>query len=369
MHAGGSHRKRGGLGRWLKRVAWTLVGILVVLAIAGAAYQAIATNRDAQRFPQRGKSVDIGGFSLNLDCTGAGSPTVILESGLGAPAASWALVQPDVAKFTRVCSYDRAGYGWSDPSPLPHTSLAIVKELHALLLNAGVAPPYILVGHSFGGYNVRVYAGQYPDEVAGVVLVDSSHEDQKARMPAKLREWSEARQVRRLETFIPILIRLGIARFLLRHQFDEVKIPQQMKDELLYLSLQPQFVRAVVAETSSFDESAQQVRAAGTLGDKPLIVLTAGRSLNLPDMPAAEMQAFRAIWVNELQPSLARLSTSGQRIMVEKSDHLIPFEQPQAIVSAIRQVMETSTAPAATPRAKVAGKPAPAAQKKTPNRD
>ena len=366
MHAGGSHRKPSALGRWLKRIAWTLVGIAVALAIAGAAYQAIATRQDAQRFPQRGKSVDIGGFSLNLDCAGTGSPTVILESGLGAPAAGWALVQPDVAKFTRVCSYDRAGYGWSDPSPLPHTSLAIVKELHALLLNAGIAPPYILVGHSFGGFNVRVYAGQYPDEVAGVVLVDSSHEDQKARMPPKLREWSEVRQVRRLEPFIPLLIRLGIARFLLRHQFDAFQIPQQMKDELRYLSLQPQFVHAIIAETLAFDESSQQVRAAGTLGDKPLIVLTAGRSLDLPEVPAADMQAFRNIWVNELQPSLARLSTRGQRIMVEQSDHLIPLEQPQAIASAIRLVMGASTAPAATPRAKAAGKPAPAAQKTAP---
>jgi pimeloyl-ACP methyl ester carboxylesterase len=367
MHAaGGSRRKGSALGRWLKRIAWTLVGILAALAIAGAAYQAVATNQDAQRFPQRGKSVDIGGFSLNLDCTGAGSPTVILESGLGAPAAGWSLVQPDVAKFTRVCSYDRAGYGWSDPSPLPRTSLAIAKELHALLLNAGVAPPYTLVGHSFGGFNVRVYAGQYPDEVSGVVLVDSSHEDQKARMPAKLREWSEARQVRRLEPFIPLLIRLGIARLVLRHQFDTVKIPQPMKDELRYLSLQPQFVHAVVAESLAFDASAQQAHAAGTLGDKPLIVLTAGRSLDLPEMPAAEMQAFRAVWVNELQPSLARLSTRGQRIMVEQSDHLIPLDQPQAIVSAIRQVMEASTAPAGTPRAKATGKPASATQKKTP---
>ncbi|HEV3254045.1 MAG TPA: alpha/beta hydrolase [Candidatus Acidoferrales bacterium] len=364
MHAGGSHRKPSAVGRWLKRIAWTIVGIAVALAIAGAIYQAVATRQDAQRFPQRGKSVDIGGFSLNLDCAGTGSPTVILESGLGAPAAGWALVQPDVAKFTRVCSYDRAGYGWSDPSPLPHTSLAIAKELHALLLNAGIAPPYILVGHSFGGFNVRVYAGQYPDEVAGVVLVDSSHEDQKARMPAKLREWSEATQVRRLEPFIPLLIRLGVVRLLLRHQFDSIQIPQPMKDELRYLSLQSQFVHAVVAESVAFDESAQQARAAGTLGDKPLIVLTAGRSLNLPDMPAAEMQAFRTIWVNELQPSLARLSTRGQRIMVEQSDHLIPFEQPQAIVSAIRLVMGASTAPAATPRPKAAAKPAPATQKK-----
>jgi pimeloyl-ACP methyl ester carboxylesterase len=366
MHAGGSHRKPSAVGRWLKRIAWTLVGIAVALAIAGAAYQAIATRQDAQRFPQRGKSVDIGGFSLNLDCAGTGSHTVILESGLGAPAASWALVQPDVAKFTRVCSYDRAGYGWSDPSPLPHTSLAIAKELHALLLNAGIAPPYILVGHSFGGFNVRVYAGQYPDEVAGVVLVDSSHEDQKARMPAKLREWSEAKQARRLEPFMPLLIRLGVVRLLLRHQFDSIQIPQPMKDELLYLSLQTQFVHAMVAENLAFDESAQQARAAGTLGDKPLIVLTARRSLDLPEVPAAEMQAFRNVWVNELQPSLVRLSTRGQRIMVEQSDHLIPFEQPQAILSAIRLVMGASTAPAATPRLKAAVKPAPATQKKTP---
>jgi hypothetical protein len=139
-----------------------------------------------------------------------------------------------------------------------------------------------------------------------------------------------------------------------------------MKDELRYLTLEPQFVHAIVAETLAFDESAQQAHAAGALGDKPLIVLTAGRSLNLPDMSPAEMQAFRTVWVNELQPSLTRLSTRGQRIMVEQSDHLIPLEQPQAIVGAIRQVMEASTAPAATPRAKAAGKPAPTTQKKTP---
>lgn len=134
--------------RWKRRVTKVLIAacaIVCAAAITGITYEVISEHIDARRFPQEGRSVDIGGFRLNIHCTGTGAPAVILESGLGIPAIGWDLVQRRVQKFTQVCSYDRAGYGWSDPGPLPRTSRQIAKELHALLHNAGVPPPYILV--------------------------------------------------------------------------------------------------------------------------------------------------------------------------------------------------------------------------------
>ncbi|HEX8881763.1 MAG TPA: alpha/beta hydrolase, partial [Candidatus Acidoferrum sp.] len=133
---------------------------------------------DARRSPEPGRLVDVGGYRLKINCGGRGSPTVLLESGLGDVLSEWRPVQLQISTFTRVCSYDRAGYGESDAGPLPRTSLQISRELHALLQNAGEHPPYILVGHSFGGYNVRVFNGEFRNEVVGMVLADSPQEDQ-----------------------------------------------------------------------------------------------------------------------------------------------------------------------------------------------
>src|ERR1700684_333030 len=149
----------------LRVAALTVCGLFILLAIIGASYQAIETKADARRFPPKGKLIDVGGYKLNINCTGQGSPTAILETGLTALALSWRPVQLEITKFTRVCSYDRAGYGWSDPGPMPRTSTQIAKELHTLLQNAGEKPLYVLVGHSFGTANVRIYNGLYPNEV------------------------------------------------------------------------------------------------------------------------------------------------------------------------------------------------------------
>jgi len=160
-----------------------LVILLVLLAAGGLLYQGIASAVDASRYPAPGKLIDVGGYRLHINCTGAGRTTVILDAGLGGSSLDWSRVQPGVATFTRVCSYDRAGYGWSDSGPKPRTSGRIVAELHALLVKAGIPGPYILVGQSFGGLNVRLYAYTYPQEVAGMVLVDASHEDAFVRFP------------------------------------------------------------------------------------------------------------------------------------------------------------------------------------------
>ena len=149
-----------------------IVGVLLVLGLVGWIYEPLAEAADAKAYPPPGKMVDVGGYRLHLNCTGSGSPTVVIESGLGDSSATWGWVQPEVAKTTRVCTYDRAGMGWSETSPQPRTAREFAKELHTLLAKANEPGPYVLVGHSLGGYTVRVYAHDYPAEVVGVVFVD-----------------------------------------------------------------------------------------------------------------------------------------------------------------------------------------------------
>ena len=344
----------GRLKRFLWRGLLTVLLLIVVAGIVGAGYQAMETSADARRFPRPGKSVSLGpsfgNLALNLDCRGQGGPTVILDSGLGVPAVGWDPVLAEAAKFTRVCSYDRAGYGWSGAASAARTSAQIVKELHALLGAADEKGPYVLVGHSFGGYNVRVYNGKYPAEVAGMVLVDASHEDQGQRMPPAFKAFMKksTEDMQRQKTLAPVLIRFGVARFSQRHVQTSPGVSKEFAEELRYLQLQPKFIDATVGEMSSFEESANEVRGSGNLGDKPLIVLTAGKEVDAsqlpPGLPKKDMDDFRGIWVNELQVKEAQLSTQGKRIIVPDSDHMIPFERPDAIVSAIREVCSAANA-------------------------
>jgi alpha/beta hydrolase fold len=149
--------------RAIGRAFGALFVLIAILALAGASYEAIAGGGDAHRYPPPGQLVDVGGERLHIDCVGEGSPTVVLESGLGGSSLDWRLVQPELGKTTRVCAYDRAGMGWSDPSPQPRTPRQIADELHTLLTHAGIAGPYVLVGHSLGGKNVRLFALTHPD--------------------------------------------------------------------------------------------------------------------------------------------------------------------------------------------------------------
>jgi pimeloyl-ACP methyl ester carboxylesterase len=342
--------------RWLKRIVLSVLTLVVVLVLAGLCYNALAERADARRFPEQGKSFQLGpefgNVSLSIDCSGSGSPTVILDSGLGVPAIGWDFVQPEVAKFTRVCSYDRAGYGWSTAGPLPRTSAEIAKELHALLAAAGEKPPYIFVGHSFGGFNVRVYNGTYPNEVAGMVLVDASHEDQVKMMPQALVDYSnKAQSSSKWQTLLqPVMIDLGIAR-LMDNASQPSYLPKRFLEEMRYLQLQTKFLDATAAEYAVFaTTSADEVRASGNLGDKPLVVLTAGKGPDPatlpPGFPAKAFDDFEAIWRNDLQVREAHLSTRGRRIMIPDSDHMIPFERPDAVTSAIREVWSAASSAA-----------------------
>ncbi|MGF1478477.1 MAG: alpha/beta fold hydrolase [Cyanophyceae cyanobacterium] len=155
------------------------LSITAISLLTGIFYQAVSEALNRRRHPPPGELVDIGGFLLHLNCIGQGTPKVVMDAGGAAPSITWGLVPSEIAKFTRVCTYDRAGLGWSDPNlRSPRTSQQSVDELHLLLTKAGINPPYILVGHSLGGVNMRLYASQYPEDVVGLVLVDSSHENQ-----------------------------------------------------------------------------------------------------------------------------------------------------------------------------------------------
>jgi len=250
------------------------------------------------------------------------------------------MVQPEVAKFSRVCSYDRAGYGWSDSGPEPRSSLQIAHELKQLLQAAGEKGPYVLVGHSMGGYDIRVYTGQYPNDVAGMVLVDASHEDQELRAPESIRKWSQGYRKhpgwKKLEYFFQL--HLGWTRLTADRDAPEFW-PKAFREEENFLMHLTKHQFATINEDQVFSTlSAAQVRNAGNLGDRPLIVLTATRQDDIsPEVPRKDAQAEEDLWVHQLQPELARLSTHSKQIVVDSS-HEMPTEHPEVVISAIHEV-------------------------------
>jgi pimeloyl-ACP methyl ester carboxylesterase len=189
------------------------LGILALLLASSAVYQAVGTARDRRRFPPPGRLVRVNNRLMHIHVTGEGTPTVVFESGMGASCLSWALVQPQVAQFTRAVSYDRAGHGWGDSAREPRTAPQIAQELHKLLEATGVPGPFVLVGHSFGGYVNRAFAHLYRNEVVGMVLVDSLHPAEwENPTPEQLRMIEVALRYAWIATW---LARVGFVRFCL----------------------------------------------------------------------------------------------------------------------------------------------------------
>jgi len=313
---------------WLRRIAVGALVLALLLAFGGFLYENISEARDRRFNPMSGLLYDVGGFKMHIWCAGEGSPTVILESGLGDGYVSWRKVQPQIARFTRVCSYDRAGLGYSESSPRPRTSKVIAGELHTLLQAAGVSPPYVLVGHSMGGFDVRLYASLYRSEVAGMVLVDSSHPDQQNRFPPELKnmEGSWQREAEFLEYTMPF----GLPR--LMGLCDEEPV-------LRAADCNWQSAREGLAEMRAIPESSAQTAAAGSLGDIPLVVLS-----HDPDKPSSELPPDLAKPTNEawekMQQELAQLSTRGTQLIVKDSAHYIQIDRPDAVIEAVNKVVQ-----------------------------
>ena len=329
-----------------------LAALVTLLLLAGLIFQAIGSARDARRFPPPGQLVNVGGHRLHIYCMGEGTPAVVMDSGFPASSLSWTFVQPAVARSTQACSYDRAGLGWSDAGPMPRSSRQIVEELRALLLNAGVEGPFVLVGHSFGTFTVRLFASTYPGDVVGLVLVD----------PIQPSEWLEmtelgARKLAsaiRLSRYGALLARLGVARLISalvrlgatglgrasvslltggtiveseRMIAPLAKLPLELRPIVAALWTQPKFFDAIVGQAEALPQSAAQVAAAtGDYGDIPLVVLSANS--------ASPSQ------VKE-HASLAHLSSRGKHVVASKGGHWIQLDEPDLVIESIREVIES----------------------------
>ena len=307
-----------------------LSGTLLVLLATGAAYQFFSHRRDLRLHPAPGRLIDIGGYRLHLNCIGSGSPTVVFDSGLSDDSLTWYKVQPEIAKRVRACTYDRAGLGWSDPSPLPRTTRVIATELHTLLQNEHVDGPYILVGHSLGGMNVRMFTALYPQETAGMVLVDSVYPYQYKRLPADLPASNE-RYLRRLGYFEDTMP-FGWPR--VTGWCDHW--PQPVRDQRRTTECRFQPWITHLAEYREFDESSAQLLAAKPMANVPLFVLSHD--------PGNNPGAMDAAW-SKMQAELATLSPTSQHVVVKGSGHMIQEDRPHAVIDAINWVIAKAAEP------------------------
>ena len=252
------------------KARWVLSPVIAVLALAsiGATYENFAAIGDRDQHAAPGKLYDVGGHRLHLDCRGHGSPTVLLSNGLGEVSASWARVTGPVAETTRVCAYDRAGQGWSDGADSPQDGVESAEDVHRLLEMAGEPGPYVLVGHSTGGTYAMTYAARYPEQVAGLVLLDSSSPEQFTRMPDFAGQYAV---MRRAYALLPTLSRLGLGRLVPATSH----LPAADAARVAAITSGPQAYRNLRDEVSAIPELFTQAQALTTLGDRPLVVLTA----------------------------------------------------------------------------------------------
>jgi len=321
--------------KWLGRSVLFVSALSIVLVGVGLVYQGISTANDTRRFPAPGQLFDIGGQRLHIVCQGnAGGPTVILEAGQGNSSSIWARIQPEVAKTTHVCAYDRAGIAWSDDSPNPRDAEHMAGELHALLDKANIAGPYVLVGHSFGGLVTRVFASQYPQEVAGIVLIDSMHPDQWVRDPALQAQFAQLQEMGRMGNIVAPFGLLRLFNFFPR----EKDLPPDAADAFKAWVDSARFMRINTSELDTQPQSWAQARNAGNFGDKPLIVLTASDH-GYPPESAAKLES---IWL-DLQNELAGLSTNHIHRVLPNTTHgslLVNQHDAEAAVVAIAEVAD-----------------------------
>lgn len=326
-----------------------LLGVPALLLGSGALYQAVGTARDRRRFPPPGRLVRVNNRLMHVHVIGEGTPTVLFESGMGASCLSWTHVQPAVAKFSRAVSYDRAGQGWSDLAREPRSAQQIAQELHTLLDAAGVPAPYVLVGHSFGGYVTRAFAHLYREDVVGLVLVDSIHPAEWGNpTPEQLRVISVGLRYAHIAGW---LARLGVVRFCLsrvaqgspriawsaanafgarvsttvqRIAGEICKLPEPLLPVVQGFWSQPKSFVSLGQHVAALKVSAAQAAAANSFGDLPLVVLSGDHH---PE-PYANWQR-----------DLARLSSRGVQMVAGESGHWIHLDRPELVTQVIREVV------------------------------
>lgn len=315
------------LGRRIGRSLGLLLALITGLALAGAGYEALAAGGDARAFPAPGRLVDVGGYRLHLLCLGTGSPTVVLDAGLGGTSLDWSLVQTEIGQTTRVCAYDRAGMGWSEAGPAPRTPSTVARELHTLLTNAGIEGPYVLVGHSLAGKNVRLFTQFYPEQVAGLVLIDARSEYVDARTSP-----ADERAFQFIYAALTGVYRgarsVGLMRLVGANVVGSPAQSLETRTAIAMIGYAPGSLDAGAAEARERAADDAQLAAAPALGDRPLLVLAADENMTgTPD------------WA-EAQNYLAGLSPRGRLIVPAGSGHYIHLDHPAVVIDAVAQVVE-----------------------------
>jgi pimeloyl-ACP methyl ester carboxylesterase len=331
-----SSTQKNRIGKWTKYTLLALPVVIVLLVISTWAAGNSAKLQLAKDHPAPGQLVDVGGYKLHINCEGQGSPTVVMEAGNNDFSLQWSAVQPEIANFTRVCTYDRAGFGWSEASPYPRTVETMVAELHSLLINAGVEGPYVLVGHSFGGIIVRAFAQRYPDQVSGMVLVDSAHEGQAIRVPAMAK--AAGQMIGQFHT-LSVMENFGLLA-LSPEQIPDRGLTGEALDQYRSILATTQYFAAAANETESMyaNMTTGPVVEPISLKNLPLIVLSRGLPEPLPGMSKLENQQYEMKW-QEMQKELVGLSSNSRQVIATKSGHYIQIQQPDLVISSVRAML------------------------------
>lgn len=311
------------------------LGLLLLLG-TGALTQTLLTHKERSQYPAPGQLVSVGTHRLHIHCQGSGQPFVLLESGLSGWSQDWALVQPTLARQTQVCSYDRAGYAWSDEAPQARTGLAAVQDLRTLLHHAGLHGPMVVVGHSWGGMLAQLLAQTHPDEVAGLVLVDALHHDQTASMDP----CAHARYSRNMEMLTGAatwLAPVGLTR--LGQMPASVvldKLPASEQAAARGMAMQSQNYRALHTEYQGIDAALEQARSLPPVPHVPTIVLSTNALSEFP--PGWDRPDMRQHWITGQRALAAQ--TGAKHIVVPDAGHYLQLERPQLVIAAVQDVLQ-----------------------------
>jgi pimeloyl-ACP methyl ester carboxylesterase len=317
----------------IRRVLPFAAAIVVTTVASWCAYNAMATHVFWAKHPPAGRFEMVNGSRMHIDCTGSGSPTLVLDAGLGGDTVSWTPLQPTLSRTTQVCSYDRPGFGWSQAVPGPRDADHVANELQLLLRQAGVDGPLVLAGDSIAGLYIRDYAALYPSEVAGLIFVDSSTPFQDRNAPYAARRWDPR------SWFFRAALILGVPRLIgmCSHPGDgaDAAFETIRNEDICRFHYGP-----YAAELGGFDRSSQQVERSPSFGSIPILIFSHDPLGPIPRNPQSEAdKAQQSVW-NEMQENLKTLSTRSRRIIVTGGSHRLDQERPDLIETDVAEFIQ-----------------------------
>ena len=319
--------RRKDYGKWRRVGEIIALSIVVLVAAAiggGAAFNAVAGQYFFSGHTVPGKLYEVGGYKMHLYCTGEGSPTIVLDAGLGNDSLIWANAQPELSKITQVCSYDRSGFGWSEARPEPRDAKRLNDELHGLLSAAGVTGPIVLMGHSISGLYIRDYAARYPQNLLGLVFVDGSTPLQDERFPAEIQlmEKQESAELRKLEWLSVLGLRRAMGGCAPEEGFSKSAAKMIAEDQC-----RTSVLAAAAQEFNSIQQSGDETIHTGPFGNLPILIFS--QDLEQPATPGISAEAGKSVsktW-NEMQEDLKKLSTRSRRIIAKGSSHYVQVDR------------------------------------------